>query len=318
MPPTQGSSINISMRPTDAARYHELSVWNPLEQDWSQNSWTWADPAGDSTVPASQASVATHFDANAPTSSQDAHNAASQTMASQQAPADLAFCSIDFGRYSPAEAISELDRAINAANSAIVLVSQPSQDGGVQGHMYGLDGELIGHGTVDPPEAEPSSGLSAGLSAEEESQQRAVELLLEQMIGATNPHTHDSQSQPYSADASQSFADSQSQSFHDAQQWPEWQHPSFRRHHLVRSSMRQSRRETQLLHDPQQQPRRTNFDTTRRRRFTSPRRYRQETPARMLVARPRRNTASIKDLQNGTTMPGPSKTWRTLQPILPR
>ncbi|ETS62691.1 hypothetical protein PaG_02426 [Moesziomyces aphidis] len=227
MPPTQGSSINISMRPTDAARYHELSVWNPLEQDWSQNSWTWADPAGDSTVPASQASVATHFDANAPTSSQDAHNAASQTMASQQAPADLAFCSIDFGRYSPAEAISELDRAINAANSAIVLVSQPSQDGGVQGHMYGLDGELIGHGTVDPPEAEPSSGLSAGLSAEEESQQRAVELLLEQMIGATNPHTHDSQSQPYSADASQSFADSQSQSFHDAQQWPEWQHPVF-------------------------------------------------------------------------------------------
>lgn len=223
MPPTQGSSINISMRPADAARYHELSVWNLPEQDWSQNSWTWADPASDSTMPASQASVAMTFDVNDSTISQDAHTAASQTMSQHHAPADVAFNNIDFDRYNPAEAISELDRAINAANSAIVLVSQPSQDGGVHGHMYGLDGELIGNGTVNPPEAEPPSGLSA----EEESQQRAVELLLEQMMGATSQHAHDSQLQPYNADASPSFADSQSQSFHDAQQWPGWQHSVF-------------------------------------------------------------------------------------------
>ncbi|SPO24628.1 related to HMG-box protein Hmg3 [Ustilago trichophora] len=188
---TQGSwagSLNSGLVPTlDPANQVSLSILTHADpssmpqnysglSDWSMPDPCWLDYC-QSQPSSSQSAVPP------PSYSQTSIDGAAAYDIMEQAPvaqqqaepvSSYSFASVDMAQYP------QLSHGVNNTNSAVVALSEPNHLGQVQGHVYSLDGSLIGQALVDG--SEPSAISSDQLIQEEARQSRAVEELLMQIL----------------------------------------------------------------------------------------------------------------------------------------
>ncbi|CDR87110.1 probable HMG-box protein Hmg3 [Sporisorium scitamineum] len=165
------SSVNIHTDASFGADYVGLS-------DWSQPDPCWLDYCRSFSGAAPFPSASEDYDGQVASGGQSQQPTSAQ---GDPQPYDAqpltSFGSIDFSQYVPEE------HQINHANSAFVALSEPDSTGLVQGHFYGLDGQLVGQGAVAGTQLVPHADHQH--LDQEARQRRVVDQLLIQMMASS-------------------------------------------------------------------------------------------------------------------------------------
>lgn len=224
------ASANIVMGATDAAKYSTLADWTQPGPCWSNYAVERTSASRnidqlEATFPSHTAPYFQNEGAVGQVSLQQGDTEQQDANSGMAAPQSCfhAIYSGQFGR---------LGYDIGAANSAVVALSDPNERGQVSGHMYSLDGELIGQGTVGGN----VSGTNEGNGSETERQNRAVLELLQQMMDSNSEISRGTQrllsqsedgpllpSLDNSATFNQPTVPSQQQVGHQESWQPDWQ-----------------------------------------------------------------------------------------------
>lgn len=169
--------VNISMNASDAVNFGGLADWSQPDPCWlgsvpqqESSSGTFAPP------------TAAHDTYQHTTAREEVYNApAIYGDALSQLPPDGSFSSVEIGEYGETES-HPASRAysINTNNSAVIALSDLSSAGQMQGHLYSLNGELIGQGLVD--QTGPGRRAGTSMTQEDMGQYDAIEQLLSQII----------------------------------------------------------------------------------------------------------------------------------------
>ena len=151
--------------------------------DWSQPNPCWLNYAqsqsasSPSSAPPPSTSQISMEGSTTPYSPTLRQGPESQHIAS--AVPSYSFATIDAAQFS------DMGYPINSANSAVMALCDPDDSGDVQGHLYSLDGNLVGQGVVDGG-GEPGAYNENQYTNEVARQNRALEQLLMQIMEATS------------------------------------------------------------------------------------------------------------------------------------
>lgn len=188
---TQGSwagSLNSGLVPNlDTPNQASLSILTHADpssiphnysglSDWSMPDPCWLDYS-QSQPSSSQSAVPPPSYSQTSIDGTAAYDMTQQASVAQQQAnpgTSYSFASIDMAQYP------QLSYGVSNTNSAVVALSEPNHLGQVQGHVYSLDGNLIGQALVDG--SEPSPHSSDQRVQEEARQSQAVEELLMQLL----------------------------------------------------------------------------------------------------------------------------------------
>ncbi|TKY86609.1 hypothetical protein EX895_004248 [Sporisorium graminicola] len=168
-----GPNLNLLIRASSGANYADLADWSQPDPCWLSNSQTQTPSSGD----AAPLKTIVHEAYTGQTGGERLSPQWTSVYVGPQlhcAQPLASFEPIDISQCVPA------DYEINHSNSAFVELSEPDSSGQVQGHFYGLNGQLVGQGRVDGTEL--GSNVVQEYLDEEARQRRVVDQLLMQMM----------------------------------------------------------------------------------------------------------------------------------------
>ncbi|SJX61535.1 probable HMG-box protein Hmg3 [Sporisorium reilianum f. sp. reilianum] len=214
-----GPSVNLHMSASTGANYPGIGDWSQPDPCWLDYSQSQSSSSSNVAPPPHFHSEAYHGQTVAEGQSQQSSSAQCDSKPHYAQPVPT-FGSVDLSQYVPS------DYEINSHNSAFVALSEPDSTGQVQGHFYGLDGQLIGQGAVAG--TEPGQDGRDEYLDEEARQRRAVDQLLMQMMTASDQSSSafdcPLHPDPIDAGASQGQVEPQEplSCAYDQAQWQSW------------------------------------------------------------------------------------------------